>query len=233
MPSSRRWRPRASGARIVAARTKGSSRSRARYGSNASAVRAFMSRKLYCPLEKDKLLKRTTSSVEPGRGSAGVESMCLFFRRLKAEPGRRALKCPHLDSNQGPADYEANFLGRRFEVFRKRRPLFCPPLPPVSMASMLVRRVCVEFGRSDSSHLREPPSAGYARRDEAAALQRLSSLAEDRKVAIVGEDAIALLPGQLAGDSESHEALHPGGGGRKRQAGLFPDLLQRGHGPLS
>ena len=43
------------------------------------------------------------------------------------------------------ADYEANFRGRRFELFPKRRPLFCPPVPLVSMVSMLVRRVCVEF----------------------------------------------------------------------------------------
>ena len=65
-------------------------------------------------------------------------------------------KCPHLDSNQGPADYEGKLEGRRFKSFRKRRPFFCPPLPLVSTVSMLVRRVCVEF----RWQRRRPPGSG-------------------------------------------------------------------------
>jgi hypothetical protein len=42
-------------------------------------------------------------------------------------------------------DYEEKLEGRRFKQFQKRRPFFCPPLPPVPMVSMLVGRVCVEF----------------------------------------------------------------------------------------
>jgi hypothetical protein len=49
-------------------------------------------------------------------------------------------------SNLGPTDCEANCLGRRFKVSRKRRPVCCPPLPPVSMGSMLVRKLCLELG---------------------------------------------------------------------------------------
>ena len=44
------------------------------------------------------------------------------------------------------ADYEGTLGGRRFELFSTRRPFACPPVPPVSMASILVRRLCVEFG---------------------------------------------------------------------------------------
>src|SRR5258706_5130086 len=54
-------------------------------------------------------------------------------------------ECPHLDSNQGSAEYEGKLEGRRFKRFQKRRPFFCPPLPPVSMISMLVCRACVEL----------------------------------------------------------------------------------------
>ncbi len=55
------------------------------------------------------------------------------------------LECPHQDSNLGPTDYEGKFLGRRFKLFRKRRPFSGPRLPSASTGSMLVRRVCVEF----------------------------------------------------------------------------------------
>ena len=63
------------------------------------------------------------------------------------EPQEQArTDCPHLDSNQGPADYEGDLVGRRSETFSGRRLFLCPPVPPVSTVSVLLRRVCVEFG---------------------------------------------------------------------------------------
>ena len=62
--------------------------------------------------------------------------------------------CPHLDSNQGPADYEGDLGRRRSETFLGRRLFSCPPVPPVSTVSTLLRRVCVEFGSVSAAAVR-------------------------------------------------------------------------------
>jgi hypothetical protein len=49
----------------------------------------------------------------------------------------------HQDSNLGPTDYERELRGRRFELFLKRRPDCCPPLPPASTVSVLFRTISV------------------------------------------------------------------------------------------
>lgn len=78
----------------------------------------------------------------------------------------RTMWCPHLDStprraapsrakpkasNQVPADHEGSLGGRRFEILSERRPFSRPPVPPASMASVLVRRVCVNLLRRKES----------------------------------------------------------------------------------
>ncbi len=106
-----------------------------------------MSLKIPCPLEKDKLLKRTIPGCQTERNPYGTWTMSLCFRHLNADAGQIWSECPHQDSNLGPADYEGKFRGRRFKLFRKRRPFLCPPLPWASTVSTPLRRVCVEFRR--------------------------------------------------------------------------------------
>ena len=110
-----------------------------------------------------------SSDADGSVSPSGPQYQCYLRSGITGEltgirRARGVAKCPHLDStpsreaasrakpkasNQGPADCEGKLEGRRFKQFQKRRPFFCPPLPPASMVSMLVRRVCVELRASD------------------------------------------------------------------------------------
>ena len=59
-----------------------------------------------------------------------------------------------------------------------------------------------------------------------ASSQRLGSFVQDGQIALVGEDPIPPLAGQLSGDAESHERSHAFGRGRERYARAAADVVQ-------
>ncbi len=59
--------------------------------------------------------------------------------------------------------------------------------------------------------------------------QRLASFVEDAEIAVIDEDAVATLAGELAGDASRDEALHGLARGRKGQTVVVAHTFERQH----
>ena len=102
-------------------------------------------------------------------------------------------------------------------------------------ASLLSSRslVRIQQGAFNSILFPHPPGCRDAagRCDGAKSSERLSSLAEDRQVGVIGEQTIALAAGDFPGDAEFHQDLEGLAGGGETQSAQLLELLGAGERP--